>query len=99
MLVVISTGSTTNKGTSLEVDIKQLYRREHTIVGTNSVEHDAKHLATLLGSLLPLFQSGELQLPDIARYKMIKLNESVEAYNMMAQGTRTKFLIVCSNSQ
>lgn len=64
------------------------------IIGTNSVSHDAKSMASLLRKMLPLFESGELQLPDISRYCEIELNSAVGAYEEMARGSRKKFVIV-----
>jgi NADPH:quinone reductase len=91
---VISTGSPNNQGTSAEVDFKQLYRKEQVIIGTNSVSHDVKSMAAVLRKLLPLFESGELQLPDTSRHSEIELGSAVEAYQEMARGSRKKFVIV-----
>lgn len=66
------------------------------IIGTNSVSHDAKSMAGLLRKMLPLFESGELQLPDISRYSEIELDNAVGAYEEMARGSRKKFVIVNS---
>lgn len=66
------------------------------IIGTNSVSHDAKSMASLLRKMLPLFESGELKLPDISQYREIELDSAVGAYEEMERGSRKKFVIVNS---
>ncbi|KAG8160658.1 hypothetical protein KVR01_008922 [Diaporthe batatas] len=88
--------SPNNRGTSAEVDFKELYRKEQIIIGTNSVSHDVKSMAGILRKLLPLFKSGELQLPDISQNSEIQLDGAVGAYEEMARGSRKKFVIVNS---
>ena len=93
--LVITTGSSSGKTTTtFEVDFKQLYRLEHSIVGCNSLEHSAHEMAELLQKLKPLFESGELKAIDISRYTEVKLEEAVTAYDEMKHGTRKKFVIV-----
>jgi len=94
-LAVITTGSSSgHKTTTVEVDFKQLYRLEHSIVGCNSVEHSGHEMAALLQKMKAPFESGELQAPDISRYTEVKLEEVVTAYEEMLHGTRKKFVIV-----
>lgn len=64
------------------------------IIGTNSISHDAKIMASLLRKMLPLFESGELQLPDISRYCEIELGSAVGPYEEMGRESRKKFMIV-----
>jgi hypothetical protein len=40
------------------------------------------------------FENGELKGPDVSRYSEIKLEDGVKAYEEMAKGTRTKYMIV-----
>jgi hypothetical protein len=42
----------------------------------------------------PLFESGELQGPDMSRYTQVKLEAVVSAYEELSSGTRKKFVIV-----
>jgi len=94
-LAVITTGSSSGRTTTaVEIDFKQLYRLEHSIVGCNSVEHSGHEMAALLQKMKPLFESGELKAPDISRYTEVKLEQVVAAYEEMEQGSRKKFLIV-----
>ena len=93
--LVITTGSSSgNTTTTLEVDFKQLYRLEHSIVGCNSVEHSGHEMAEMLHKMKDLFESGELQALDISHYTEVKLEDAAMAYEEMRHGTRKKFVIV-----
>ena len=61
-LGVISVGQSASS--MMPVDVKMLYRAEHSIVGCNSVVHSAEDMARELAEMAPMFESGELQAPD-----------------------------------
>ena len=73
--------------------MKQLYRNEHSVVGCNSVEHSAHEMAERLEKMKDLFESEELNAPDVAKFTEVKLVDAVRAYNEMANGSRKKFII------
>jgi NADPH2:quinone reductase len=78
----------------MEVDFKQLYRNEKSIVGCNSVEHSAHQMAEWLEKMKVPFESGELKAPDVSRFTEVKLDDAVGAYDEMAHGSHKKFVIV-----
>lgn len=93
--LVITTGSSSgNTTTAVDVDFKQLYRLEHSIVGCNSVEHSGHEMAKSLQEMKASFESGELQPADVARYTEVELEKVVGAYEEMRHGTKKKFVIV-----
>jgi hypothetical protein len=78
----------------VNVDFKQLYRLEHSIVGCNSVEHSAHHMAEWLQKMKTPFESGQLKAPNVANYVEVKLEDVVAAYDELANGSHKKFVIV-----
>lgn len=93
--LVISTGSSSGRTTTaVDVDFKQLYRLEHSIIGCNSVEHSAHEMAAYLQKMKASFESGELRAADMSGYTEVKLEELVAAYEEMRHGTKKKFVIV-----
>ena len=96
-LIVITTGSSSgHTTTNVEVDFKQLYRLEHSIVGCNSVEHSARDMAAWLQKMKEPFESGQLKAPDLSRFTEVKLENVVNAYEEMGRHSPKKFVIVNS---
>lgn len=92
---VITTGSSSGSTTtSAQVDFKDLYRLEHSIVGCNSVEHSSEEMAGYFKQMAPSLVSGDLKAPDVSRYTEIKLEDLVKAYEEMGKGSRSKYIVV-----
>lgn len=92
---VISVRSSSSSGsTTIDVDLKALYRMEHSLVGCNSVDHSQEEMASWLRVLTPLLESGELKAPDVSRYKEVLLENAVDAYTDLKKGGRNKYIIV-----
>ena len=96
--LVITTGSSSGQTTtSVDVDFKQLYRLEHSIVGCNSVEHSGEEMAGWLRKMKAPFETGELKAPDVSRYTDVKLEDVANAYEEMGHGTKKKFVVINSS--
>lgn len=92
-LTLITTGAA-HGSSVMNVELKDLYRLERSLVGCNSVEHSAAFMADLFRKMSPLFESGKMTPPDLSRWEKIKIDDVAKAYEEMAQGSRKKFAIV-----
>lgn len=91
--IVITTGP--SRGANLmSINLKDLYRLEHSLVGCNSVAQDPREMAAWLKELSTLFDAGELQAPDVSGYESITLDKAAEAYEELSKGKHKKFMIV-----
>jgi NADPH:quinone reductase-like Zn-dependent oxidoreductase len=91
-IVISSAGS----AAPIELDLKALYRNEHSVVGCNSVGHTADEMAEFLDAITPHLESGELKAPDTSRYTEVSLEKVAEVYQELLKGNRTKYVIVKS---
>jgi NADPH:quinone reductase-like Zn-dependent oxidoreductase len=71
-------------GREVTVDLMQLYRRNITIHGVNTVAFDTVAGAQVLNHLRPLFESGKLSAPKIAN--RFPLSKALEAYKSVPSG-------------
>ena len=75
-----------------DISSRDLYRREASIVGVNSLLHAASDCAAMLAALSEHFESGRLKPPsDIERWP---LSRAVEAYGELHRGRKGKLVIV-----
>jgi NADPH:quinone reductase-like Zn-dependent oxidoreductase len=66
-------------------DLLSFYRRQLTLFGVNTAEWDVTASAEILDRLRPLFESGDLTPPPIAR--TCTLDEAIEAYEQVSAGS------------
>ena len=95
-LTIITTGASRGSTeTTVTVDLKDLYRLEHSIVGCNSLEHSIEETASWLTQIAKGFEAGELTPPQAegGRIKNITLEEVASAFSEMAGGSRSVYLI------
>ena len=75
-----------------EISSRDLYRREASIVGVNSLLHSARDCAAMLAGLSPHFESGRLKPPSgIERWP---LSRALDAYGELHRGRKGKLVIV-----
>lgn len=79
--------------TELALDIKELYRKEHSLVGCNSLNYTIEEMAEAMESMSEKFQSGSLIAPKEESLTKIGINEAVEAYRSMKNHSSKKYVI------
>ncbi len=75
-----------------EISSRDLYRREASIIGVNSLLHPASDCARMLDALVPHFESGALRPPS--GIESWPLSKAVQAYGELHQGRKGKLVIV-----
>ena len=81
--------------TEMTFDIKQLYRKEHSIVGCNSVNYTEEEMGTLLRNIAPEFETGKLHVvPDDKLVKVTLGEEAVDAYKWVPEHSGEKVVIM-----
>jgi hypothetical protein len=74
--------------------MKQLYRKEQSIVGCNSVSYTSEEMATILRTLTPEFEKGTLTvLPDEDIIKVRLGEEAVAGYSVVRERSGKKLVI------
>ena len=66
--------------------MKMLYRFEHAIVGSNSVEHDAEEMAEWLSEIGLLFEKGELTTVGEKELTQIQIEDFATAFDGSTRG-------------
>ena len=89
-LSFISVGRSTTL--EMQIDMKMLYRLEHAVVGSNSVEHGAEEMAGWLSELTPLFEKGGLKPIDDKDLTQIRIEDFAKAFDGQLKGN----LSLCS---
>ena len=80
--------------TELTFDMKQLYRKEQSIVGCNSVSYTSEEMATILRTLTPEFEKGTLTVqPDEDIIKVGLGEEAVAGYSVVRERSGKKLVI------
>jgi hypothetical protein len=79
---------------TIDIDLKALYRNEHCIIGCNSVAHSQEVMASWLRVMNPLLESGELKAPDASHYTEVSLGEAANVYVDFMTRSQKKYLIV-----
>lgn len=77
---------------SVNVPVRDLYRRAGSIVGVNSLLFSAVECAKILSRVQPAFDAGELTPP--AGVEERPLAHAVETYGELNRGARCKFVFV-----
>ena len=75
----------------IQIDMKMLYRLEHAIIGSNSVEHKAEEMAEWLSEMTPSFEKDELKAIDEKELTQIRIEDFAKAFDGSAKG---KFVII-----
>lgn len=70
----------------MQVDMKMLYRLEQTIIGSNSVEHDAEEMAGWLSEIGLLFEKGELKTISDKELTQIRIEDFATAFDGSTRG-------------
>lgn len=93
-LGIISVGASHGK-TEIDIDLKALYRSEHSVVGCNSFEHSLSETAAWMTEFAKGFESGALTPPksDGSRITRIGLDGVADAYKQLDDGSRQLFVI------
>jgi len=87
-LSMISVGKSSSS--EMAVDMKMLYRTEHSVIGCNSVAHKAEEMAKWLAEMTPMFERGELKAVDEKEVTVVSLDESLKVFGGLTKG---KFVI------
>lgn len=94
VLIIYKTGSSRGEtGNTISVNLLNLYRKGHSIVGCNSLGASLKEMKEFMVKLREGFESGELEPPSSHGWTTIGLDGVVDAYRSMAEGRKEKFLI------
>jgi NADPH:quinone reductase len=80
--------------TDFTFDMKHVYREEKIIIGCNSVLAEQPETATDLETMTAGFENGSLQAPKESDLETIRIEDAVDAYKMIGNGQRKKFVIV-----
>ena len=75
----------------MQIDMKALYRLEHAVIGSNSVEHDAEEMAGWLSEMAPLFENGQLKATDEKDLIQLRIEDFARAFDSSTKG---RFVIV-----
>ncbi|KAI5197995.1 hypothetical protein E4T39_07021 [Aureobasidium subglaciale] len=79
--------------TEFTFDLKNFYRKEQSIIGSNSLAYSAKDMADEMRYLVPLFESGRLKSPAEESLKIVKLDDALDAYKSVKNKERGKTVI------
>ena len=88
-LSFISVGRSTTS--EMQIDMKTLYRHEHAVIGSNTVEHKAEEMAEWLSEMTPMFEKGELKAIAEKELKLIRIEDFARAFDGTTKG---KFVIM-----
>jgi NADPH:quinone reductase len=81
--------------TSFTFDMTTLYRKEHSIVGCNSLNYTPDETAEMLRSLTPAFEKGSLSVSSEDQLTIVKLGEeAVGGYAQVKGHSGMKVVIV-----
>lgn len=79
--------------TDFTFDLKSLYRKEQSIIGSNSLSYSSSDMAAEMRHLVPLFESGLLEAPVEESLRVVGLDEALTAYEAVKNKERGKFVI------
>lgn len=79
--------------TDFTFDLKSLYRKEQSIIGSNSLSYSSSHMAAEMRRLVPLFESDQLQAPAEETLRIVGLDDALPAYEAIKNKERGKFVI------
>ena len=80
----------------MSVNLRDLYRLNQSIVGSNSVGIDIVEMAEALQQMSSWFDSGDLTAPSEAAYTMIDIEDLTQAYedSIAGKAIGKKFMVV-----
>ncbi|KEQ66147.1 GroES-like protein [Aureobasidium melanogenum CBS 110374] len=79
--------------TDFTFDLKSLYRKEQSIIGSNSLSYLSSDMAAEMRRLVPLFESGQLKAPAEESLRIVGLDDALTAYEAVKNKARGKFVI------
>jgi len=88
-LSIISVGRSATS--EMKIDMKMLYRLEHAVIGSNTIEHEAEEMAELLSEMTPMFEKGELKAASGKELTQIRIEDFAKAFDGSTKG---KFVIM-----
>ncbi|KAF3388225.1 hypothetical protein DPV78_012213 [Talaromyces pinophilus] len=77
-----------------DLSIVDLYRKNHTICGINSIAHQPAEMAEQMRRLAEMFDEDELEPPVEGGFTLLPIEKGVEAYTQAAQFKGRKCVIV-----
>lgn len=80
--------------TEFDIDMKDLYREEKSILGCNSLLYSMKEMTEQMAALTEEFEKGVLVGAKEGEWTEVKLDDAVEVYGKAAAGTKQKFVFV-----
>jgi NADPH:quinone reductase len=90
-LSFISVGQ--SKEAEFKVDMKKLYSKEQSIVGSSSLEHEAVEVGGWLRHLVPMFEKGELQSITEKDLTIVEIDDALAAYESVGKRAGGKYVI------
>jgi NADPH:quinone reductase-like Zn-dependent oxidoreductase len=77
-----------------DLNLVDLYRKNHTICGVNSIPHQPAEMAERMKRLARMFDEDGLEQPAEDGLMLVPIEKGIEAYKQAAQFTGRKHVIV-----
>ncbi|KAK9366601.1 chaperonin 10-like protein [Lipomyces kononenkoae] len=74
--------------TDITVDIFQTYRKEHELIGCNSLNYSLEDIKEIMRELLVWFENGKLKTIADEEFVLVSMDAAVEAYGKDPRGKR-----------
>ena len=78
----------------MSFNMKELYRKEQSIIGCNSVAYTPETMGQILKDLVPEFEQGKLLVDPDEKLVDVPLQKATEAYEHCAEIPGVKRVIV-----
>lgn len=78
---------------NLEIEMRDFYRQEKSLIGCNSLSYSAKEMSSELATISTMFESERLKVPNIDAWTVVDLKQAVEVYQNAEQQQSSKYVI------
>lgn len=78
---------------SLEIEMRDFYRQEKSLIGCNSLSYSAQEMAKEMSIMTTMFESGKLKIPANDVWTVVSLGNAVEVYQHAEQKQSSKYVI------
>ena len=73
--------------------MRTLYRKEHSIVGCNTLKYSIEEMARIMTELAPMFEQGLLTMPPDEELTKLRFENTVEAYDQLRARKGNKYVL------
>ncbi|KAK9313999.1 hypothetical protein V1522DRAFT_218297 [Lipomyces starkeyi] len=74
------------ESTDLTFDIFQTYRKEHELIGCNTLNYSVENMTEMMRELLVWFEDGKLRTKSDEEFVLVNLDEAVDKYGKPGTG-------------